>query len=136
MTSKKQSNKPVAPVATIVQAAPTVLTGPSVAQPIFTTFHVAQKFGMTGVALRRVLRSMPEYADGVHTAYRWVSIDDADPIMTRIAEAIGLRSAQRAAAQQAAQAALAVQQARAQAQAQANAQAKTASPAVAPSKRK
>ena len=35
------------------------------------TKHVAAMFSMTPVALRRVLRSMPQYADGVHTNYRW-----------------------------------------------------------------
>lgn len=38
---------------------------------ILKTKEVAEKFGITPVALRRVLRTMPEYADGVHTNYKW-----------------------------------------------------------------
>jgi len=41
-----------------------------------TTQHVAAKFGLTPVALRRVLRSMPEYADNIRTNYRWQVWDD------------------------------------------------------------
>ena len=39
------------------------------------TKHLAIKFGMKATALRRILRSMPEYADGVHTNYRWAEND-------------------------------------------------------------
>ena len=39
------------------------------------TKHLAVKFGMKATTLRRVLRSMPEYADGVHTNYRWAEND-------------------------------------------------------------
>ena len=39
--------------------------------------HVAAKFGMKPTALRRILRAMPQYADGVHTNYAWPSLDCA-----------------------------------------------------------
>lgn len=35
------------------------------------TKHVAGMLNIKPVALRRILRSMPRYADGVHTNYRW-----------------------------------------------------------------
>lgn len=45
------------------------------------TKHLAAKFGIKATALRRVLRSMAEYADGVHTNYRWA---EKDPAIARI----------------------------------------------------
>ena len=39
------------------------------------TKHLASRFGMKATQLRRVLRAMPEYADGVHTNYRWAEND-------------------------------------------------------------
>lgn len=39
------------------------------------TKHLAKEFGIKATALRRVLRSMPEYADGVHTNYKWAEGD-------------------------------------------------------------
>ncbi len=39
------------------------------------TSHLAKRFGIKATALRRVLRSMPDYADGVHTNYRWAEND-------------------------------------------------------------
>jgi len=45
------------------------------------TKHLAARFGMKATALRRVLRSMPDYADGVHTNYRWA---EKDPAIARI----------------------------------------------------
>lgn len=39
------------------------------------TKHLAAKFGIKATALRRILRSMPAYADGVHTNYRWAEND-------------------------------------------------------------
>jgi len=45
------------------------------------TVDLAKKLGMTPVALRRILRSMPEYADGVHTNYSW---ENDDPMIERI----------------------------------------------------
>jgi hypothetical protein len=39
------------------------------------TKHLAVRFGIKTTQLRRVLRSMPEYADGVHTNYRWAEND-------------------------------------------------------------
>lgn len=41
------------------------------------TKHLAAKFGIKATALRRILRSMPAYADGVHTNYRWAENDPA-----------------------------------------------------------
>lgn len=49
------------------------------------TKHLAAKFGMKATALRRVLRSMTEYADGVHTNYSWA---EKDPAIARIEAAI------------------------------------------------
>jgi hypothetical protein len=39
------------------------------------TKHLAAKFGVKATALRRILRTMPAYADGVHTNYRWAEDD-------------------------------------------------------------
>ena len=49
------------------------------------TKHLAAKFKMKATALRRILRSMPEYADGVHTNYRWA---ENDPAIAKIEAAI------------------------------------------------
>lgn len=43
------------------------------------TKHLAKQFGIKATTLRRVLRSMPEYADGVHTIYRWSENDKRIP---------------------------------------------------------
>lgn len=45
------------------------------------TKHLAIKFGMKATMLRRILRSMPAYADGVHTNYSW---SENDPAITAI----------------------------------------------------
>lgn len=50
-------------------------TKPAPAIMPIQTKHLAVKFNMKATALRRVLRSMPEYADGVHTNYRWSEND-------------------------------------------------------------
>lgn len=39
------------------------------------TKHLAAQFKVKATMLRRVLRSMPAYADGVHTNYRWAEND-------------------------------------------------------------
>lgn len=57
---------------------------------VLTTKHVAPKFNMKPQAFRRVLRAMPEYADGKHTNYRWAEKDD---MFSRIAEFIKTRTA-------------------------------------------
>jgi hypothetical protein len=41
-----------------------------------TTKDLADKFGMTTVALRRILRGMALYNDGTFTRYRWNGWDD------------------------------------------------------------
>ena len=62
------------------------------------TKHLAVKFGMKATALRRVLRSMPAYADGVHTNYRWAENDKRiDAIAAAIAK-LTEEKAKRAAA--------------------------------------
>jgi len=38
---------------------------------VLQTKHLAAKYGMKPIQLRRILRSMPAYADGVHTNYAW-----------------------------------------------------------------
>ena len=45
-----------------------------------TTKHLAARFNMKGTQLRRILRSMPDYADGVHTNYRWDEKTDSHKI--------------------------------------------------------
>lgn len=39
------------------------------------TKHLASKFKIKATHLRRILRSMPAYADGVHTNYKWAEGD-------------------------------------------------------------
>ena len=75
------------------------------AEVTLRTKHVAAKFNMTPVQLRRVLRSMPKYADGVHTNYRWDPKDTK--AMDEIGVAIKALAAKKAAAAQAAKEALA-----------------------------
>ena len=59
-------------------------TSPTVEMPIKAK-HLALRFGMKATALRRILRSMPEYADGVHTNYAWA---EKDPRIAAIAAKI------------------------------------------------
>lgn len=56
------------------------------------TKHVASHFGIKPVQLRRVLRSMPRYADGVHTNYRWAMPADKS-LIAEIGKAITARAA-------------------------------------------
>lgn len=93
---------PVAPVATV---------------PVLTTKHLAAKFGMKATALRRVLRAMPEYADGVHTNYAWPSWEDAQ--VKRIEAAISALAKRKVEAAQAAKSALEARIAQAQAKVEA-----------------
>ena len=69
------------------------------------TKHLAAKFGMKATILRRVLRSMPEYADGVHTNYRWAEKDAAIPRIEAQIKKLVEDKAKRAAAAKAALAA-------------------------------
>lgn len=43
------------------------------------TKHLAAQFKIKATHLRRILRSMPEYADGVHTNYKWAEGDKRIP---------------------------------------------------------
>lgn len=52
-----------------------VSTGNSAEVMPIQTKHLASKFGIKATALRRILRSMPDYADGIHTNYRWSEND-------------------------------------------------------------
>ena len=74
--------------------------------PIFTTKHVAAIFGITPMQLRRILRTMPEYADGVHTNYAWPDLEGS---IARIRATVTGVQTKRAAAQVAAQAAIVTQ---------------------------
>jgi len=65
--------------------------------------HLAARFNMKATALRRILRSMPEYADGVHTNYAWA---EKDPRITRIEAKIKSLAAEKQQRQEAATAAL------------------------------
>jgi hypothetical protein len=83
------------------------------------TKHLAVKFGMKATALRRVLRSMPEYADGVHTNYRWA---ENDPKIKTIELAIAKLAKDKEDRAAAAKAALESRKAKAEAQAKVDAQ--------------
>jgi hypothetical protein len=67
------------------------------------TKHLAAQFGMKPVALRRILRTMPQYADGVHTNYKW---SEKDPAIPLIGAAIKKLAEEKAARAKAAKAAL------------------------------
>lgn len=82
------------------------------------TKHLAAKFHMTAMQLRRVLRSMPAYADGVHTKYAW-SENDTKAI-AEIENAIKSIAEKKEKAKQAAQAALKAKEAEKKAQEQAD----------------
>jgi hypothetical protein len=71
-----------------------------------TTKHLCIKFGMKGTALRRILRTMDPYADGVHTNYAWTSLDcpEVKAIEARL-KALQAAKVERAKAAQAALAA-------------------------------
>jgi hypothetical protein len=77
-------NTKTAPVSTGNSATATVVDMP------IKTKHLASQFGIKATALRRVLRSMPEYADGVHTNYRWA---EKDPRIAQIKAAIDKQAA-------------------------------------------
>lgn len=69
------------------------------------TKHLAVKFGMKATALRRILRSMPAYADGVHTNYRWAENDKRIADIEKQVKKLSDDKAARAAAAKAALAA-------------------------------
>lgn len=72
--------KPVVPAVAV-----TTVTVPAPELKPIQTKHLAIQFGMKATQLRRILRSMPEYADGVHTNYAWAV---NDPAIGRIAARI------------------------------------------------
>lgn len=82
------------------------------------TKHLAVKFGMKATALRRVLRAMPAYADGVHTNYRWA---ENDPRIKDIEAAIAKMAKDKADRAAAAKAALEARKAATEKQAQVDA---------------
>jgi len=87
-------------------ATPTASKGTPAATTVDTplrTKHIAAQFGLKPVALRRILRTMPAYADGVHTNYKWAEKDPAIPL---IAAAIKKLADDKAARAKAAKAAL------------------------------
>ena|SRR5579859_6912927 len=57
---------------------------------ILTTRHLAKKFNLKPTQLRRILRSMPEYNDGLHTNYAWAGWDD--PMIKKIEAKIHARA--------------------------------------------
>lgn len=65
--------------------------------------HLAAKFNLKPTTLRRILRNMPEYADGVHTNYRWA---EKDPRIGRIEAAVKQARTEREAKAKAAKEAL------------------------------
>ena len=67
------------------------------------TKHLAAKFGIKATMLRRVLRSMPAYADGVHTNYAWA---EKDPAIDAIEQQLKKLAAEKLAREKAAKAAL------------------------------
>lgn len=82
--------------------------------PKLQTKHVAKMFNMRQQQLRRILRSMAEYADGVHTNYAWDPADKA--ALQRIKAAIDAKAAKAEAAKKAAQEKIAKAAAEAKAQ--------------------
>lgn len=60
------------------------------------TKHLAAMFGIKATALRRVLRNMPAYADGVHTNYRWAEKDERIPAIKLQLETLAKDKAKRA----------------------------------------
>jgi hypothetical protein len=126
---KNQSQVTTHPVTPVTAAASTTVT-PTTVTPVPTpelrpiqTKHLAIKFGMKATQLRRYLRNMPEYADGVHTNYRWL---ENDPAIDRIGTAIRKAQADKAARAVAAKAALDARVVAANKQAQVDAQVKPA----------
>jgi hypothetical protein len=80
-----------------------VSTGNSATETPLRTKHIAAQFGLKPVALRRILRTMPQYADGVHTNYKWA---EKDPTIPLIGQAIKKLTEEKAARAKAAKAAL------------------------------
>lgn len=71
------------------------------AQPVMPikTKHLAAQFKLKATALRRILRTMPEYADGIHTNYAWAENDKRIPaIAARIKQLSDDKIARAAAA--------------------------------------
>ena len=81
----------------------TVAATPTTPDMPIRTAHLAKQFSLKATALRRILRSMPAYADGVHTNYRW---SENDPRIAAIGQQIAKLAADKLARAQAAKAAL------------------------------
>ena len=81
-----------------------VSTGNSATTPDMPlrTKHIAAQFGLKPVALRRILRTMPAYADGVHTNYKWAEKDPAIPLIGAAIKKLAEEKAARAKAAKAA----------------------------------
>lgn len=47
----------------------------NITNKVFTTKEMALELGMTGKALRRYLRKMANYNDGIYTRYSWTKSD-------------------------------------------------------------
>lgn len=47
----------------------------NITNKVFTTKEMALELGMTGKALRRYLRKMVNYNDGIYTRYSWTKSD-------------------------------------------------------------
>lgn len=76
-----------ASTATTKKAAKKPTKAEDAAEGFLTTKDLAAHYGITTVALRRVLREMPQYNDGTFTRYRWNGWDD--PVIKLIDKAVG-----------------------------------------------
>lgn len=57
------------------------------AQTIFTTKEMALELGMNGKQLRRYLRKLEKYNDGIYTRYAWTK-KEYDAIVKKVKQAI------------------------------------------------
>jgi hypothetical protein len=92
-------------------------TTPAIVPPVeikpIQAKHLAAWLGMKPTALRRILRSMPEYADGVHTNYRWAENDpELNKIVARVNQLESDKIARAKAAKEALEARIALAAAR------------------------
>ena len=65
--AKKATSTPAATPAKATTHAAAAIPAPA----LLKTAHIAKRHGMRPQALRRILRAMPDYADGVFTRYGW-----------------------------------------------------------------
>lgn len=59
---------------------------------VYTTKEMAIMLGMTGKQLRRILRKMEKYNDGIYTRYAWTK-KDFDAIVNRIKKDLASKQA-------------------------------------------